>query len=144
MALYLIGIGLSDEKDITVKGLEAVKKCGKIYLETYTSILQVRVRNLEKFYGKKIIEADRDLIENKADRILDDAKQGDAALLVIGDPMSATTHIDLMMRAKDKGIDFVVINNASVLNAVGITGLQLYKFGKTTSIPFPENVMSTL
>lgn len=139
MTLYLIGLGLNDEKDITVKGLEAIKKCKYLYLEYYTSILQVDYKKLEKFYKKKIILAGRELIEQKSDEILDKAKKNDTALLIIGDPMSATTHIDFLLRAKEKNIKTEVINNASVLTAVGITGLQLYKFGKTTSIPFAEN-----
>ena len=49
--LYIIGIGLSDEKDISVKGLEAVKKCSKVYLESYTSLLQCSLEDLEKFYN---------------------------------------------------------------------------------------------
>lgn len=39
--LYLVGLGLSDETDITVKGLEVVKKATRVYLEAYTSILLV-------------------------------------------------------------------------------------------------------
>lgn len=39
--LYLVGLGLSDETDITVKGLEVVKRASRIYLEAYTSILLV-------------------------------------------------------------------------------------------------------
>mgnify|MGYP001560353191 CR=1 len=39
--LYLIGLGLSDEKDITVRGLEAVRGSTRVYLEAYTSILGV-------------------------------------------------------------------------------------------------------
>lgn len=39
--LYLVGLGLSDETDITVKGLETVKKAARVYLEAYTSILLV-------------------------------------------------------------------------------------------------------
>lgn len=39
--LYLVGLGLSDETDITVKGLEIVKKASRVYLEAYTSILLV-------------------------------------------------------------------------------------------------------
>jgi len=39
--LYLIGLGLADEKDITVKGLEIVRKVERVYLEAYTSILLV-------------------------------------------------------------------------------------------------------
>lgn len=37
--LYIIGLGLGDEKDITLKGLEAVKKCSQVYMEAYTSLL---------------------------------------------------------------------------------------------------------
>lgn len=43
---YLIGLGLGDAKDITVKGLEIVKKCERVYLEAYTSILTVGVEVL--------------------------------------------------------------------------------------------------
>ena len=39
--LYLVGLGLADEKDITVKGLEIVKKAERVYLEAYTAVLLV-------------------------------------------------------------------------------------------------------
>lgn len=39
--LYLVGLGLADETDITVKGLEVVKRAERVYLEAYTSILHV-------------------------------------------------------------------------------------------------------
>ena len=124
MTLYLIGIGLSTEKDITVKGLEIVKNCNKIYLESYTSLLQCSIEDLEKFYGKKIIN---------------EAKEQNIAFLIIGDVFSATTHMQLFKLAKEKNVNVEVINNASVINSVGITGLELYKFGKITSIPFIED-----
>jgi diphthine synthase len=138
MTLYFIGIGLHDEKDITVKGLEAVKRCKYVYLESYTSILQVPVSILEEFYGKKIIPAHRAMVERHANDIIVDAKDDDVAFLVIGDIFGATTHTDMMLRAKKEGIDCVFIHNASIMNAIGVVGLELYKFGKTTSIPFPE------
>ena len=149
--LYLIGIGLNDEKDISVKGLEAVKKCEAVYLESYTSNLSCSVEELEKFYGKKIITADRELVEKKAEEtILRDAKTKDTALLVIGDVFGATTHIDILLRAKKAKIETKIIHNASILTAVGVTGLELYKFGKVTSIPFnhefiksPVNVLKS-
>ena len=53
--------------------------------------------------------------------------------------MSATTHAELFRLAQEKKVPVKVIHNASVLTAIGITGLQLYKFGKTTSIPFIED-----
>ena len=142
MTLYFIGLGLSNEKDITLKGLETIKKCNVIYLESYTSILQCSVEDLEKQYNKKIIPANRDIVEKKAEQtILKDAKNKEVAFLVIGDPMCATTHTDLLLRAKKQGIQTKIINNASIISAIGITGLEVYKFGKITSIPFDnENI----
>src|SRR3989344_8710461 len=137
MTLYLVGIGLNDEKDITVKGLEAIRGCDAVYLENYTSIMACGIAQLEKFYGKKVIVADRKIIEH-GDGIISAAATKNVALLVIGDPWGATTHIDIMMRCRKAGVDFRVINNGSIITAVGITGLQIYKFGKTTSVPFPE------
>ena len=137
MVLYLIGIGLNDEKDISVRGLEAVRSCDAIYLESYSSLLNCSIPDLERFYGKKIVAADRKLVE-QSEEILAAAARGNAALLVIGDPWGATTHIDIMLRCKAKGIQVKVINNASIITAVGMTGLQIYKFGKTTSVPYPD------
>ena len=146
MTLYLIGIGLNDEKDISLKGLEALKKADFVYLENYTSKLSCNIEELEKLYNKKIILADRELVEKKAEEtILKNAKNKETAFLVIGDIFGATTHVDLMLRAKKAKINVKIIHNASILTAVGITGLELYKFGKTTSIPFKnENVKSPI
>lgn len=139
MTLYIIGIGLSTEKDITVKGLELVKKCDKVYLENYTSLLQCSIQDLEKFYGKKVILADRTASEQGDIKIIEEAKKKNVAFLVVGDPFSATTHIELFKLAKEKKVPVQVVHNASILTAVGITGLQLYKFGRVTSIPFIED-----
>lgn len=136
MTLHLIGIGLADEKDISVKGLEIVRKCSKVYLENYTSLLQCSQETLEKFYGKKLTPAGRALLEESADQIVEEAKKEDVAVLIIGDPFSATTHSELLQSAFHAGVSVEVVHNASILTAVGQTGLQLYKFGKTTSIPF--------
>lgn len=133
---YIIGLGLGDCKDITVKGLEIIKKCDKIYLESYTSVLTCGKEALEKFYDKTLIVADRDLVEQGADDILEDAHDQDIALLVVGDPFGATTHTDLILRAREKGLKVEIIHNASILNAVGCCGLQLYSFGETISIPY--------
>ena len=58
------------------------------------------------------------------------------AFLVVGDPFGATTHADLMIRARELGIKTKTIHNASIMNAIGCCGLQLYSFGETVSIPF--------
>lgn len=80
--------------------------------------------------------ADRDLVEQGADDILNGASTSDVALLVVGDPFGATTHTDLVLRAEEQGIPVKVVHNASILNAVGCCGLQLYSFGETVSIPY--------
>ncbi|KDQ56485.1 hypothetical protein JAAARDRAFT_158576 [Jaapia argillacea MUCL 33604] len=133
---YIIGLGLCDEKDITVRGLEAVKGCSRVYLEAYTSILMVQKERLEEFYGKQLIIADRDMVELESDEILRDADKEDVALLVVGDPFGATTHTDILLRARSLQIPTQVIHNASILNAVGCCGLQLYNFGQTVSLVF--------
>ncbi|TIB76457.1 hypothetical protein E3Q23_01835 [Wallemia mellicola] len=115
--LYVIGLGLSDEKDITVNGLEAVRKSERIYLEAYTSILLVDVPKLEEFYGKSVTVADRDMVETESDAILDRASEIDVSFLVVGDPYGATTHTDLILRARNAGVPVKVIHNASIMNA---------------------------
>lgn len=48
---YVIGLGLGDPKDITVKGLEIVKRCERVYLESYTSILTCGQEKLVSWMG---------------------------------------------------------------------------------------------
>ena len=133
--LYLIGLGLGDMKDITVKGLEAVRQCDKVFLEAYTSLLlNSELSELEKYYDKALTVADREMVESHSDMILDPAVTGDVAFLVVGDPLGATTHTDIILRAVERDIPYKVIHNASIMNAIASTGLQLYNFGDTVSV----------
>lgn len=138
MVFFLIGLGLGDHRDITIRGLESVKKCSHLYLEYYTSVLGVDKAALEAFYEKEIVVADREFVESKAEEIYMQAKESNIALLVVGDPLCATTHVDIILRAKKEGIKVEVIHNASVMGAVASCGLQLYQFGYTVSIPWFE------
>ena len=134
---FLIGFGISHETDITVRGLEVVKKCKRVYLEAYTSILMAADKSsLEEFYGREVILADRELVETGSDQILENAQTDDVAFLVVGDVFGATTHTDLVIRARELNIKVESIHNASVMNAVGACGLQLYNFGQAVSIVF--------
>lgn len=145
MTLYIIGIGLYDEKDITLRGLAIVKKCDKVYLETYTSRLNSSLEDLERLYGKEVIPVGREFIEHKSSVILKEAKENDVAILIVGSPTAATTHMELFIEAKKNKIQAKFIENASIITAVGITGLSLYKFGRITTIPFNnKNITSPL
>lgn len=141
--LYLIGMGLGDKSDITLKGLDAIKKSKYVYMESYTSKLNDSLKDLEKLYKKKIIVVDREKIESNQDKIITQAKTSDVAILVIGDIFFATTHFLLYLEAKKQNIDVKLIFNASIISAVGITGLFLYNFGKITSIPFENKNIKT-
>ena len=134
--LYLIGLGLGDEKDITVRGLEAVRRCEEVWLESYTSVLGVDTAALEAYYGRPVRVATRDTVESECDQIIGRCATKDVALLVVGDSLCATTHTDIALRARAMGARVEVVLNASVMGAVGKVGLQLYAYGQTVSLPF--------
>ena len=133
--LHLLGIGYKKEH-LNFEQFEIIKKSKKVFLEYYTSFFENKVEDLEKFLGKKIEILNREDLEINAQKILDNAKNFDTSLLIIGDPLIATTHTDILLRAQEQKIKFKIYNNISVINLITKTGLQLYKFGKTTSIPF--------
>ena len=133
MVLHLIGLGVGNYKNLTLSGLDAIKK-SEVYLENYTAVIP-SVEEFEDFIGKKITLLNREDVEKKADDIIEEAKKKDVAFIVVGDVFSATTHIDFYSRCLGKVV-VKIYNNASVLNAIGNTGLDLYKFGRTTSLVF--------
>jgi len=130
--LYIIGLGLNAD-GISKFGLQVVKKCKRVYLEDYTVDFPYSQGELREVLGKKIVPADREFVESL--EIVDEARKVDIALLVYGSPLTATTHISLIEEAKNCGVKYKIIYNASIFDAVAETGLQLYKFGKVTSMP---------
>lgn len=137
--LVFIGLGLYNEKDITLKGVEEIKKSDKVFAEFYTAKLAgTNIENIEKTIGKKITVLSREETEN-GEIILDHAEKQKTVFLTAGDPMTATTHVDLRMRAIKHGIKTKVVHGCSIITAVpGLLGLQSYKFGRTTTLVFPE------
>lgn len=136
--LIFIGLGLWDENDITVKGLKEAKKCDCLFAEFYTSILGVEKEKLEKALGKEIRILNREEVE-KGEIILNEARKKKVGFLTPGDPMSATTHVALCLRAIEMDIKTRVIHGISILTAAaGLLGLQTYKFGRTTTIVTPK------
>ncbi len=136
--LTFIGLGLYDEKDITVKGLEAVREADIVFVEFYTShLFGTTVEKMEKFYGRKVDVLTREEVEQNP-YWLPQAKEKNVVFLSGGDAMVATTHIDLRLRARDMGIETAIIHAPSISSAVcGLSGLQNYRFGKSATIPFP-------
>jgi diphthine synthase len=137
--LVFIGLGLYDEKAISIKGLEAAKSCDLIFAEFYTARLTgTSISEIEKLIGKKIELLDRERFES-GDVIISETKDNKVGVLVAGDPMTATTHVSLRLRAEKEGTKTSIIHGASIItSAAGLLGLHIYKFGKTASIPYPQ------
>jgi len=137
--LYFVGLGLFDEKDISLKGLEVLKSVDIVYAEFFTSrLFGSNFQAIEDLIGKKIHVLNRQEVEEE-NIFLKTAVNQDVAMLCGGDPLIATTHTDFLVEAKKKGIATEVIHGSSILSsAPGISGLQAYKFGKVTTIPFAE------
>jgi len=138
-SLTFIGLGLYDEKDISIKGLGEIKKCDEIFAEFYTAKLTgTNIKKIEKNIGKKVIVLSRNETED-GNIILSASKTKNIAFLTCGDPMTATTHVDLRLRAINNGIATKVIHGSSIVTAIpGVLGLQNYKFGRTTTLAYPE------
>lgn len=137
--LTLIGLGISDEYDMTLRGIEEAKKSDKIYFESYTGKWLGSLENLQKILGKdQIFILKRFDLEENSKKILDEAKEKNISILVQGDPMIATTHSSILLEAKKIGIETKIIHNSSIFSAISETGLHIYKFGPTVTIPFLE------
>jgi len=118
---------------LPTNAVETLKKSDKIYLENYTVNLPFPKEELEKNYSIKVLELKREQVENES--ILSDAKSQETSLLVYGDSLSATTHMHLILECKKLEIPYKIYHNASIMISIAETGLSLYKFGKTASMP---------
>ncbi|QUO47278.1 diphthine synthase [Halorubrum ruber] len=137
--LTFIGLGLYDERSVTVEGREALREADRVFAEFYTSrLVGADVADLEAYHGVDVEVRDRDGVERDPEPILDAAASGDAAFLTAGDTMISTTHTDLRLRAEEREIDTRVIHGVTAQSAASsLTGLQNYRFGKATTLPFP-------
>jgi diphthine synthase len=138
--LTFIGLGLYDERSITVEGREALAAADRAFAEFYTSrLVGTTVEELETYHDTEIECRDRAGVERDPEPILDAAEDADVAFLTAGDTMISTTHVDLRLRAHERGIETRVIHGVSAQSAAaGLTGLQNYRFGKATTLPFPS------
>ncbi len=144
MSLTLIGLGLFDEKDISLRGIEEAENSQTVYIELYTGKWHGDLKNLEKIVGKEIVILKREDLEDDSDKILEEAKTKNISIFVEGDPLIATTHSTLLTDARKLGVKTKVLHNSSIISAIGETGLHIYKFGPTVTIPFPEKTKGRL
>jgi diphthine synthase len=139
--LIFIGLGLHDCGDLSMKAMDVLKTSNFIFAEFYTaSMAKEHIASLEAQVGKTIEVLNREQVE-QGDILIDHAKQDEVtvAFLVPGDPMTATTHVDLLLRAKKENVTTSILHAPSITTVVpGLLGLQFYKFGRTTTLAYPE------
>jgi len=133
--LYLIGLGL-DKNDLSLKAVDAIKNCDSVYCEFFTSNWNGDIKNVEKITGKRIDELKREEVESSF--LIKESKNKFIALLTPGDPLTATTHFELILECEKQKIKTEIIHSSGIYTAVAETGLHLYKFGRTTTLPKPQ------
>ena len=129
--LYLIGLGL--DRDLSKKALEYIEKCAELYLDVYTSELNIKL-------DRPVIKAGRELLES--DSLVKKAKDMNIGILVVGDVFIATTHYSLYLEALKQKVEVKIAHGTSILNYISELGLFQYKFGAIASITFDEKVSS--
>ena len=137
--LTFIGLGLYDERSVTVEGREALRAADRVFAEFYTSrLVGSDVDELAAHHGVEIEVRDREGVERDPEPILAAAAEDDVAFCTAGDTMISTTHADLRLRAEERGIETRVVHGVTAQSAASsLTGLQNYRFGKATTLPFP-------
>jgi diphthine synthase len=143
MGVTFIGLGLTDEKGLSLEGLEEARRSDRVFAEFYTNMMPgLNRERLEALVGKKIMVLTRSQLEEEGGKqVIDPGEREKVAFLVPGDPMIATTHISIRLALARKHIPSWIIHGPSITSAVcGATGLQSYKFGKSVTMPQDNNV----
>ncbi len=135
--LWLIGIGPGCLENMSTRALAEASSSDYRFLEGYTSLLPAEsLEKLENLIGSWSLRM-RSSIE-KPDELLELAKSSKVALLIIGDPLQATTHVDLQLRCKEVGVRCEVVHGISITTIVtGAVGLQSYRFGRQCTFAYP-------
>ena len=142
--LYFIGMGLRGFYTCSLECLDVIQKADTIYVEKYTNFVLEELPPLMQKISSKFKFISREELEEKDLIFLEKNRNKTIALLIPGDPFIATTHISLRIAAKKKGFNCHVIHNTSIVSAAAsASGLSVYKFGKTVTLPFSENYSDT-
>ena len=135
--LLLIGMGPGTVAGMTLEALEAAKEASHRRYEAYTALwptseldaLEQRIGSIERVMRPEV---------EQPDELFTLAKTSLVALLVVGDPLQATTHVDLQLQAEEAGIECLVFHGVSITTIVtGAIGLSNYRFGRQTTLTYP-------
>ena len=140
--LHLVGLGLGGVSSLSLEAKRAIERSSIVLLDVYTSLppggdVEGLRLALEASTGKRVQPADRSTLEDMAEEVVEAAAREDVAVLVVGDPLVATTHSALMVLAARRGVRFRVIHAASVFPAAPVRlGLHVYKLAPPVTLPY--------
>lgn len=135
--LLLVGMGMGRLEGMTHEALQAASAAEHRRYEAYTALwpdeelerLEARIGVIQRVMRPEVEEPDE---------LLALASTSLVALLVVGDPLQATTHVDLQLRAAEAGVECRVFHGLSITTLVtGAVGLSNYKFGRQTTLTYP-------
>ena len=135
--LLLVGMGPGRIGSMTIEAKNAAKSADFRRYEAYTALWPAdELAKLEEDIGD-IEMVMRPEVESPTE-LLDLAKNHLVALLIVGDPLQATTHVDIQLQALEAGINCIVFHGISITTLVtGAVGLSNYRFGRQTTITYP-------
>ncbi|MAJ01907.1 MAG: diphthine synthase [Euryarchaeota archaeon] len=135
--LLLVGMGPGSVAAMTQEALEAATSAAHRRYEAYTALWpEHELKSLESIIGpiKKVMRPEVE----QPEELFALASTSLVALLVVGDPLQATTHVDLQLQAIERGIECRVFHGISVTTLVtGAIGLSNYRFGRQTTLTYP-------
>jgi len=135
--LLLVGMGMGQLEGMTQEAMHAASAADHRRYEAYTALwpeaelarLEARIGPIQRIMRPEVEEPDE---------LLTLATTSLVALLVVGDPLQATTHVDLQLRALGAGVECHVFHGLSITTLVtGAVGLSNYKFGRQTTFTYP-------
>ena len=136
--LWFVGLGLDDERGLSRRALEVLRGA-EVFAEEYTAVAAPgSLDRLAAELGRPVTRLSRAELEAETTVLGALERSGEVALLVVGDPFAATTHVALRLAAERAGHRWRYLPNASILvAAAGYLGLSPYRFGRVVSMPFP-------
>lgn len=135
--LVLAGAGLH-RGHFTRELVEELSRADVVYVEDYTMPGGLGLLNEVRRYAPKAVRAPRRLLEEEADRVVEEASVRRVVVVTAGHPLIATTHVSLIALARMRGVKVRVLQGISgVVAAMTATGLDFYKFGRIVTVPGP-------
>ena len=133
--LWFVGTGINGYRGLSIAALDVLRKCDIVYIERFTSSLsEVDIQGLNSLLQMQTKPVKRWFVEDGRE-ILEAARTKDVALVTYGDPLIATTHSELRLRAVKNSIKSAILHSASgIASIIGESGLHVYKFGRMVTM----------